>query len=223
MPLPNTCAHWRLTNTRAVSGLSGDVSQLATAVRRPEDVAVGTICGPGAGQQRREAGLHFVELAVVDALEQHVGRRRVGVAQLAHRRDVARILRLDRVEGLELLVERLVLRVAVLVLLLQVADRVARAARQRPQVAVVDPAVVGVALGLGLGDGRARVGHEAGQAVGLQLLDHGLEQGVLLVADALRRLPPTSPASPGIRPWPALRAALTSSFQLVFTKNAWNW
>ncbi len=141
-------------------------------------------------QQRRKARLDLVELAVEDALEQHVGRRRIGVAQLAHRGDVAGILRLERVEGLQLLVQRLVLRVAVLVLALELGDGVARAARQRPQVAVVDPAVVGIAFRLGLGDGRARVGHEAGQAVAFQLLDDGPEQGVLLRADVLGRLFP---------------------------------
>jgi hypothetical protein len=46
-------------------------------------------------------GLHLVERPVVDALEQHARRRRVG-SELDDGRDLSRVLRLDVVELLQL-------------------------------------------------------------------------------------------------------------------------
>src|SRR5437667_277453 len=122
MPVPKTCAHWRLTNTRAVSGLSGATSQSATAVRRPDEVAVGTMRGFGLGDRGARVGheaREAIRLELVDdGLEDRVLLRAEVLRRLFPFRELGAVLGEDdavrrlhvvvparvREEGLELVV-----------------------------------------------------------------------------------------------------------------------
>ena len=154
-----------------------------------------------AAERLGERRLHFVELALMIAAEEYVGRRRVGVAEFGRARERNRtlvrpeIVRLSQLRRELAIFFRLLEIFGIVILRFLVFARIAEIARQSVVVgddreAMIDPAVESVPVVRRLEDRFAAVGQIALLVIGQRRLAHTVDELFLLGLDVLDRLFP---------------------------------